>query len=190
MNILVLQGSPRKQGNTAMLVDHLCRALAGHGRKPEVVRLAGLDIHPCIGCGHCEQDGECVFRDGMVPLLEKIVRADRIVLASPVYFYGVTAQCKVAIDRCQALWSRKYVLGRTGTRPGKVKKGYLLSVAATRGDRVFDGVILTARYALDAMDCRYSGELLVRGVDKPGAILKREKDLARAADFARTVAAP
>ena len=145
--------------------------LRQEGAEVQQVRLAGLDIHPCIGCGSCEDKGICVFKDDMQKLYEHIADADIIILASPIYFYGLTAQTKACIDRCQALWSKKYILKEPiSTKPNR--KGYLISVAATNGERVFEGAILSARYGLDAMDAAYRGALLYPGVDTKGAITK------------------
>ena len=169
MQTLILNGSPRKKGNTQHIVTMVAEGLTKAGAEVDLFRLSDLDIHPCIGCGHCEKEGMCVFKDDMQMLYEKIAGADRIILASPIYFYGLTAQTKACIDRCQALWSRKYILKQpVSTKPGR--KGYLISIAATRGERIFEGAILSTRYGLDAMDARYSGELLYPGVDKREAI--------------------
>ncbi len=169
MQILILNGSPRKKGNTEQIVTRIAEDVNKDGDEVELFRLADLDIHPCIGCGHCEKAGICIFKDDMQLLYEKIAEADRIILASPIYFYGLTAQAKTCVDRCQALWSRKYILKKSiSSKPGR--KGYLISVAATKGERVFEGAILTARYGLDAMDVRYSCELLFPGVDGKGTI--------------------
>jgi multimeric flavodoxin WrbA len=113
---------------------------------------------------------------GIYPLL---CGAHRIVLASPVYFYGVTAQLKTLIDRCQAFWSRKYLLKNPlpNHLDGLERKGYLVSVAASSGKQVFDGVVLTARIFFDALNIAYGGDLLVRGVDAKGEIRDRVDDL-------------
>jgi len=169
MQTLILNGSPRKKGNTEHIVTMVAEGLTKAGAEVELFRLTDLDIHPCIGCGHCEKEGVCIFKDDMMMLYEKIAEADRVILASPIYFYGLTAQTKTSVDRCQALWSRKYILKKpVSTKPGR--KGYLVSVAATSGERVFEGAILSARYALDAMNAPYSGELLYPGVDSRGAV--------------------
>jgi len=182
MKTVLFQGSPRKKGNTALLLDKIIQGIEQAHGNWELIRLPGLDIHPCVGCGSCEKTGTCVFKDDMQDLYEKISRADRIVIGSPIYFYNVTAQTKVFIDRCQALWSKKYVLKQhIGSNPDR--RGYLVSVAATRGERIFEGATLTARYAFDAMDCTYSGDLLVRGLDKPGVIADKPDELQRAVDF-------
>ena len=182
MNVLIFSGSPRKKGNTETLIENIVNGIAGAGSTCEVVRLAEQKIHPCVGCGGCEKEGNCVIDDDMQNLYKKIAAADRIIIASPIYFYGVTAQTKAFIDRCQALWSRKYLLKMRLNGPVP-KIGYFLSVAATKGERIFDGAILTAQYGLDAMDYSYGGEFVVKGVDKRGAIAGIQKELDRAIEF-------
>lgn len=187
MNTVIFLGSPRKKGNTELLLDKIIQGIEQSDETCELIRLPKLEIHPCIGCGSCEKTGTCVFKDDMQDLYEKISRADRIIIGSPIYFYNVTAQTKVFIDRCQALWSKKYVLKQPiGNNPDR--RGYLVSVAATRGERVFEGASLTARYVFDAMDCSYAGELVVRGLDKQGAIADRPDELQRAIKFGHDLA--
>jgi multimeric flavodoxin WrbA len=175
MNILIFNGSPRKRGNTELLLAKIEEGIQRCGHKAEHINLADLAIHPCTGCGHCETEGQCVFNDDMTPLYAKIDAANRIVIGSPIYFYGVTAQTKIFIDRCQVLWSRKYLLGEIKPERDYLH-GYLVSVAATDGGKIFEGARLTVRYAYDAMDFSYSGELLVQGVDVKGAVAgKKDK---------------
>lgn len=179
MKILLVNGSPRKHGNTDILLDKVAEGIHSAGREAEIIHLSDLDIHPCIGCGHCESEGLCVIDDDMTALYEKLVTADRVVIGTPVYFYGVTAQTKAFIDRCQALWCRKYLLGQIRPERNQLR-GYLVSVAATDGGRIFEGTRLTVRYLFDAMDFTYSGELLVRGVDSKGAVSCKVDQLAEA----------
>ena len=172
MNILILNGSPRKRGNTDLLLEKIEEGVHRAGQRAEHVNLAHLSIHPCTGCGHCETEGVCIFKDDMTILYQKIEAANRIVIGSPIYFYGVTAQTKAFIDRCQALWCRKYLLGEI--KPERdYRRGYMVSVAATDGGKIFDGARLTVRYAFDAMEFTYSGELLAQGVDVKGAVAER-----------------
>lgn len=179
MNILIFNGSPRKRGNTDLLLAKVGEGIQQAGQQAEHISLAHLSIHPCTGCGHCEAEGHCIIQDDMTALYDKLASAHRIVLGSPIYFYGITAQAKAFIDRCQALWCRKYLLGEI--RSGREKlRGYFVSVAATAGGKIFDGACLTVRYAYDAMDFNYAGELLVQGVDKKGSIAEREDDLKKA----------
>jgi len=90
---------------------------------------------------------KCIIDDDMAPLYEKIDAADRIFFVSPVYFYAMSAQIKTFIDRCQALWSRRYLLGKR--HPQKAHRtGHLLSCAATGGDQIFTGSTLTIKMPL------------------------------------------
>jgi multimeric flavodoxin WrbA len=102
----------------------------------------------------------------MQAIYPRIDSADAIVLASPIYFYNVTGQCKVFIDRCQVFWSRKYAL-KQSTVP---KTGFFLSVGATQGKRMFDCATLTVKYFFDAIQATYSGHLLFAGMEKKGDI--------------------
>ncbi|MCL7489209.1 MAG: flavodoxin family protein [Desulfobulbaceae bacterium] len=186
INVLIFSGSPRKNGNTEILVQNIMAGIAEAGGASELIRLAEKKIHPCIGCGGCEEEGNCVINDDMQDLYPKITAAQRIIIASPIYFYGVTAQTKAFIDRCQTMWSRKYILNMR-SRPTVPRVGYFVGVAATKGERVFEGAILTVQYALDAMDFSYGGELVVRGADKKGAIRAFPEELARAARFGAAI---
>lgn len=186
MNVLIFLGSPRKNGNTETLVKSVMTGIQEAGSTSELIRLSEHKINPCIGCGGCEKEGNCVIQDDMQELYPKMTSADRIIVASPIYFYGVTAQTKAFIDRCQALWSRKYLLSIRlhGDIP---KIGYYLGVSATKGERIFEGAVLTVKYGLDAMDFSYGGEFVVRGADKKGDIQDFQEELERAMEFGASI---
>ncbi|MDH3328863.1 MAG: flavodoxin family protein [Desulfobulbaceae bacterium] len=186
MKVLIILGSPRKKGNSDLLISKVTEGVEEAGGTNEIIRLEGLEIHPCLGCGGCEKEGKCVIQDDMQEMYKKIDNADRIIIASPIYFYSVTAQTKAFVDRCQAMWSRKYILNKR-LKQDVEKIGYLVSVAATKGERVFESAILTVRYALDAMDFKYGGEYVVRGADKKGAILEMPDVLEQAKEFGKKV---
>lgn len=189
MNILIFNGSPRKSGNTELLLTSVLAGIEQRGFQAEYICLAELAIHPCIGCGHCEREGHCIFADDMTTLYAKIEAAHRIVIASPIYFYGVTAQTKIFIDRCQVLWSRKYLLSES--KPYRANlRGYMVSVAATAGEKIFAGARLTIRYALDAMDCPLNGELLVKEVSEKGAVAGKPEKMAEALQFGKEICQP
>lgn len=190
MNVLVVLGSPRKKGNSQTLVE---KVLAGVEESilcnVEFIYLHGLkDLNPCMGCGGCEKTGMCVIKDDMIELYEKIDSADLLFLVTPVYFYGPSAQLKIFIDRCQARWSRKYLL-KERVRQGENRKGYLLATAATKGPKVFDACILVAKSYFDTVDIEYGGELVVRSVDERGALKNSEDEIAKATKFGRDIAA-
>ncbi len=106
-----------------------------------------------------------------------------MVAATPVFFYGISAQLKVLIDRCQTLWSRKYVY-KLKDPLSATRKGLLLSVAASKGRQLFDGIHLTTQYFFDAIDAQFSHALTYRGVESKGAIRHHE---GLAADIDETI---
>src|SRR3989339_1579099 len=104
MKVLALSGSPRKKGNTETLLRAVLKGVTAAGGEVQLIRLYDLRIQPCIACGGCDKTGECVLEDDMQELYPKILAVPRGILASPIYFYGITAQAKGFVDRCQALW--------------------------------------------------------------------------------------
>ncbi len=102
--IAVLSGSPRIDGNTARLTEALIEGAKTAGKEVTPFRVAGLRIGGCRGCGYCfKSQGVCVQKDDMPPILDALRQADALVLASPVYYFGLTAQLKLVIDRFFAL---------------------------------------------------------------------------------------
>ncbi|MDR3554464.1 MAG: flavodoxin family protein [Syntrophobacteraceae bacterium] len=173
MLLLAIYGSPRKNGNTDLMTDSFVEG-AQSAAKIEVERLyiRDLGISGCLGCGYCDKHGVCAQKDDMrnvYPLLEK---ADRIVMASPIYFYGISGQAKLFVDRSQALFMRKQINRAEGAAasPAAARKGFFLCAGATRGKRLFDCPVLTARYFFDAIDVAYEGELCFRELDEKGAV--------------------
>jgi multimeric flavodoxin WrbA len=187
MKVLVVLGSPRKGGNGETLARKAAEAMENGGSTVEYIRLNDLNLRPCQGCGGCDKTGTCVIKDDMTAIYQKVDDADRILLISPVYFYGLSAQCKIFGDRFQSRWSRRYNL-KQRFREGEGRKGYLISTAATKGSKIFDCSVLTTRYIYDAMDVEYGGELLVKGVDKRKAVLEVPDQIVLAEQFGRDIA--
>jgi len=181
MKVLAFAGSPRKGGNSDVLLDAFLDGCTRAGAEIVRYRLFDHTIQPCIGCGGCDQTGVCVVKDDMHLFYDALRQASRIVIASPIYFYGVTAQTKAFIDRLQALWSERQLKTKAGTWvKDDSRRGVFLSVAATQGEKVFDGAILSVRYAFDAIGMRYGGELTVRGIDRRGDLKTRPEILEQA----------
>lgn len=186
MDVLVFLGSPRKKGNSEILANAVLEGVRESGGIPEIIRLCDLKISACISCGGCDKTGRCVVEDDMIPLYDKIIATDKIIVASPIFFYGVTAQTKAFIDRCQALWNRKRLLQEKGEWvDNPERKGFFVSVAATRGARIFEGAVLTMKYGFDAMGTHYAGDFLVTGPDRRGDMKKFERKLAEAVEAGR-----
>jgi len=189
MRVLAILGSPRRGGNTEILLDEAIRGAHEHGGACEKAVLRDLKIRPCLEIYQCAKAGICAIQDDMQPLFGKITEAERLIIASPIFFYSVSAVTKAMIDRCQSLWVKKYVL-KLPISPLNDRRGAFISVAATRGKKLFDGVRLTMRYFFDAIDVVYSDELLIRGVDEKGAIRERPEALAEAYALGVRLVAP
>ena len=189
MFVLGLQGSPRIKGNSAVLLSGFLDEAARLGARTELVNVAKKKITPCQECGTCEKKGFCPIDDEMQELYPLLRQAELIVMATPIFFYGPTAQMKAVIDRSQALWSRKYALGLED--PGrKWRQGYLLAVGATRGKNLFEGTILTAKYFFDAVGAQFEGSLEYRKIEHLGDIQTHPTALQDAAQKARELITP
>jgi len=176
-------GSPRIKGNTDLLLDEALKGARGQGAEVEKVIVDKLNIAPCREYYGCVKDGNCVIRDDMDNIYPKLLAADRVIVASPIFFYGLTSQVKALIDRCQALWARKYILKQS--LPDSDRKGAFIAVGATRGKKLFDGSILTVKYFFKAISVEYVDELLVPGVDKRGEIKEHPTALSDAFELGR-----
>jgi multimeric flavodoxin WrbA len=186
MKVLGLFGSPRKGGNTDLLLEEALKGAEAEGAETERLRLSDFDITPCRECLACYDQGKCIILDDMQKIYPKLLEADIIILASPVFFYGVTAWAKALIDRCQALWARKYILKDPYLgKEGKRRQGFLISVGGTKGEKVFDGAILTTRYFFDVLNADYVGELVFKQIDAKGDILKHPDALHEAYEAGR-----
>ena len=158
MNIVVLQGSPNLNGSTAILVEEFARGARVAGHTVERIDVDRLHIRPCMGCVACGYEGPCVVHDDMQGLRAKLLAADMIVFATPLYYYGMSAQLKTVIDRfCafNASLTRKHV------------KAALLAVAWNADGWTFEALEAhyntLARY-LDMQDC---GRVLGFGCGTP-----------------------
>ena len=99
MKIVVLQGSPNKKGSTHILADCFRQGAEAAGHTVEFIDVAHAKIHPCTGCVHCGYEGPCVQKDDVESIRKKILDGDMLVFASPLYYYGMSAQLKILIDR-------------------------------------------------------------------------------------------
>lgn len=102
--VLILSGSPRKNGNSDILCDEFMKGALESGNSVEKIRVAEQNISYCKACYACKGTGSCIIKDDMAQILQKMIDADVIVLASPVYFYSIDAQLKALIDRTVARW--------------------------------------------------------------------------------------
>ena len=175
MMVVGIYGSPRKKGNTDLMLDAFLEGAETEGGEIKRLYVRDLKIQGCLGCGHCDKAGICVQKDDMRQVYPILEEAQRIVVASPIYFYGVTAQLKLLVDRAQALYMKREIAGKEGKAVEEMlmRKGFLLLAGATRGKRLFECSILTMKYFFDALGVLYAGELSFKEVEDRGAILQQ-----------------
>ena len=160
-NIIILVGSMRKNGNTARLVQSFADG-AVQNNNVEIVYVADYNVNPCIGCNSCfaREGNQCFQDDDMVQIYEKLRNADIVVIASPVYFYGISAQLKAIVDRLHTPMRNTF----------HIKKLGLLLVGAAELPNLFDPIIMQYQMVLDFFKLESIGMVLVRGVKDIGDI--------------------
>ena len=189
VNIIAIYGSPRRNGNSAALLQQAVTGARQEGAHVEEIFLRDYKISPCLEIYNCIKTGECAIRDDFPEILAKVEASDGIMLASPIFFYSVSAHTKIFMDRCQSLWVRKYWIEKQvfGEAP-ETRKGLFISVGATSGKKLFDGAILTVKYFFDVLNAGLWKTILCRGVDRRGEIDKKVDYLAEAFDAGKELA--
>jgi len=172
LKLLCIAGSPRRGGNTDRLLNEAVAGAAGKGAQVKQVILADLEITPCQHCDGCIQTGgRCVIEDDMQSIHQDLREFDRFILASPIFFMGVTAQAKAMIDRCQALWVIKYLMKLpVGLNKDVPRKGAFISAGGRSYSDLFQGSVATVKSWFKVLDADYAGELLVPGIDTYNAV--------------------
>jgi len=180
MKVIALLGSPRENGNTELLLREVIRGVEESGLKVKVFRLNKMNIMPCQNCGGCEETGCCIYEDDMVQIYDAIRRAERIILASPIFFFGLSAQAKIMVDRCQAFWCEKYLLKKTIPEGQHGRRGLLLLVGGMRKEIGVQCAEATAKAFFRTISVPEHKTLAYMGVDAKGAILKHPSALQEA----------
>jgi len=147
----------------------------------EKVVLEKLDLRGCRECESCFRTGRCVLNDDMQPIYRLLDETDVLIIASPIFFSGLTAQTKMMIDRCQCLWAGKYLLGKP-IGGGRKRVGAFLSVGG-RGTVSFKGAISVVKALFLSIEVEYAGELVIPGIEGKGAVSKHPDALKEARDL-------
>jgi multimeric flavodoxin WrbA len=181
LQVLGISTSPRADGNSDRLLKEALRGAEDAGGRTEYFSLRGFTIAPCVECNSCHKTGLCRVEDGFQAVFEKLLSADRLVFATPIFFMTVSAQAKLLIDRCQCLWARKYVLKAPLFPEGRRdRRGLVIAVGGSRNTKMFDSVALTMKYWFDALEIDYFANLFVNQVDGAGDIRRHPRALAEA----------
>ena len=173
IKIVAIYGSPRRKGNTATLLKRAVDGARESGAHVSEIVLRDLKMSPCLEIFGCTKSGECRLKDDFQKARDQILSSHGLILATPVFFYTVSAHTKILMDRFQSLWVKKYWIDKTPINPPKIRrKGLLISVGATKGKKLFDGILLSMRYFFDTIDMELWKALLYRGLDFEGDVLK------------------
>ena len=158
MRIVVLMGSPNRRGSTSILVERFCAGAADAGHDVEAVDVCHANIHPCTGCVRCGYEGPCVQKDDVQAIRAKLLSADMVVFATPLYYYGMSAQLKALVDRFCAFNS---------SLNGRHLKSALLTVAWNADDWTFDALEAHYRTLVRYINFQDQGMVLGYGCGSP-----------------------
>ncbi len=172
MRILALVGSPRKGGNTDILVEEIFRGARTNGHSTEKLRLYDYDILPCIDCRSCkrsESGYNCALSDGMREIYPKLEAADIIIFGTPIYWYGPTAKMKLLIDRLRPYIASKRLSGKKG----------ILVVPSEEGPDCCEPLMQMFRMTFDYLGMKMAESILVSAYER-GEVMKSPEDMAKA----------
>jgi multimeric flavodoxin WrbA len=178
VKVLGLAGSPRRNGNTDLLLAELLKGAASKGAEVKTIYLNTMKIIGCQHCDDCFKEGKCKFQDDMQQIYKELEEADVVVLASPVQFFGPPAPVK----------AMKYILKIAPLNREKIRKGFLISVGAMRMKEMFDATIGIVKTWFHVLEIEYTGELLFSKTDDKGAILKQPEALQKAYEAGQKLA--
>ena len=167
MKIIVLSGSPHKKGTSNTLVNEFIRGAKETGKEIEIIDLAHIDIHPCLGCDACGMNGECIQKDRGNEMLNKIIDSDAIIFASPVYYYNVSSQLKMMIDR--------FFAQTTKITNRNLKAGVIMT-AWNNDDWTYDAIDKYFDILFDYMHFKDSGRIYGKGCGTTSMMPKKYYD--------------
>lgn len=164
--VIVLSTSLRAGSNSAALANAFAKGAEEAGNEVEVISLKGRKIGFCMGCLTCQNTGHCVIKDDAVEIEDKVLHADVVVFASPIYYYGMSGQMKTLLDRMNSLYPKDY----------HFRDIYLLTAAAEDEEGVPDKTIIGLQGWIDCYEkASIKGTVFCGGVNAPGDIAGNDK---------------
>ena len=181
MKITAIYGSPRRQGNTSQLLQSAVAGARSAGAEVTEIVLRDLKLSPCLEIYACRKAGSCAIKDDFQNLSADLLAADATMLASPIFFYTVSAHTKIMMDRCQSLWVKKYWLDKQPLGHSEnPKPGLFLAAGASCGAQLFDGARMSVKYFFDTFATSLWRSLTYRGLDGADEILAHPEYLEEA----------
>jgi multimeric flavodoxin WrbA len=185
MFVLGINGSPREGGNSRVLLEKFTEEAKRAGAQCESIMLNDIDFRPCQECEEMPSDGTCKIGDDFQAIYKKVLKADVLILSAPVFFGSLSAQTKMMIDRFQCLWRARYILGKDLGL--KEKKGVFLCVEASDRDDFLQNARSIVRNFFATVNAKYSGEIMCKGIDDKGEILRHPECLDRSGKLANDI---
>lgn len=183
IEIAAIFGSPRRKGNTSTLLKHSVAGARDAGANVTEIVLRDLKMSPCLEIYGCKEAGRCVIKDDYTKIETLLQQVDGLMLATPIFFYTVSAHTKILMDRCNSLWVKKYWIEKKPFgQKHYPRKGLFISVGSTKGKRLFEGAVLSVKYFMDALDMELWRSLVFRGIESEGQILEYAASLQEAYD--------
>ena len=188
IKVLGISTSPRQKGNSDLLLRQALAGAESAGAETDYIRLCDLNIAPCVECNSCYKHGTCSIEDDYQMLSSKMLEADRLIFATPIFFMAVCAQAKALIDRCQCLWAHKYVLKQPLITTGSDRRAMVIAVGGTKSKKMFESIRLTFKYFLDVLEMNYASNLFVSKIDAAGEIKQHPSAMDEAYRLGRELA--
>ncbi len=172
IKVLGISGSPRRHGNTETLLDAVLDGARDAGAEVEKIILRSLDYASCQGCNACHRTGVCIIEDEITPVFEAIARADILIVASPIYSMGITAELKGLIDRTQYIWARKFILKTLYFTNKHIQhhKGIFVSTAGLGWENVFDAAFPAITAFFNITGFEYWDNVIANDLDHYGGV--------------------
>lgn len=175
MNVLALHGSPRKGGNTDLILDKILEGVTSQGHSIEKISLYPLKILPCYDCRQCKKAPyTCALKDDMHLLVESMIKSDIIIFGTPIYWYGPTAMMKLVVDRMRPFIANHQLSGKTG----------FLVVPSEEGPSICDPLLKMFQMSFSYVGMAYGGAFLASAYEK-GEIEKNTAEMQRAYEFGK-----
>ena len=185
MKVTAFLGSPRIEGNVDILLRETLKGIREAGHEVLLFKLNFMNIKPCQDCGGCDKSGRCIINDDMEEIYDALREADRIILASPIFFFALSAQAKAMIDRCQAFWCEKYLLRKPIPDGPHGRRGLLLLVGGMKKEIGIRCSEETAKAFFRTVSVPEHDTLSFLGIDAKGAILGHPTALQEAYEAGR-----
>jgi multimeric flavodoxin WrbA len=188
--ITAILGSPRRRGNGDILAHEFLKGAASRGYRHDVIVPTDLAISPCDGGNQCLADGNCIIRDGMNEIYDRVLASTRLLIATPVYFMGPPGSLKCFIDRFQAVWARSAILKTfdpdTPERRSSHRAFVIYTCAAKKDPKMYRPAVSIIKAFLNVTGFAYAGELIAAGLEKMDAASGRPDLLKQAFSAGRS----